>query len=87
MLDNFLLNNYVSLDEDIMPQQSEDAISVLKVSAYKNFRFSIVGIDTKLSYQKASDEAFIRLPDILADVAIFVTLPLFQGAAQVLGGE
>lgn len=82
----FLLNNYMSLNQDALPQQSDDAISVLKLSAFKNFRFSIVGIDTKLAYQQASDEAYVNLPDFIANVAIFVTLPLFQGATTIQPG-
>ncbi len=80
------MNRYVGLDEMAMPHQSEGSINVLKAIVFKDFRFSIVGIDAKLAYQKASDETFIALPEIMADVAVFVTIPLFKGATTIQPG-
>ncbi len=80
------LNNYVALDSMALPHQSDEEINVIKATIFKDFRFSIVGIDTKVAYQKASNETFIALPEIMADVAIFVTLPLFKGATTIQPG-
>jgi len=80
------LGNYVALDHSALPSQSDQNISVFKAIVYKDFRFSIVGIDTKLAYQTASDEDYIALPKVLANVAVFVTLPLFKGAAIIQPG-
>jgi len=80
------LNNYVALNAEAMPHQADKGISIFKALVYKDFRFSIVGIDTKLAYQKASDETFVAVPDILADVSIFVTMPLFKGATTIQPG-
>jgi len=80
------LSNYVALDSMAMPVQSESGISVMKAIIFKDFRFSIVGIDTKFAYQNASDESLISLPQFMADVAIFVTLPLFKRATTIQPG-
>jgi hypothetical protein len=80
------MNSYVALDSMAMPHQSEGEINVMRASIFKDFRIKVVGIDTKLVYQKASDEDFIALPAILADVAIFVTIPLFKGATTIQPG-
>jgi len=80
------LNHYVALNEEALPVQADHGIEVIKASVYKDFRINIVGIDTKVVYQSVSDEAFISLPEIMADVAIFVTLPIFKGAAIIQPG-
>jgi hypothetical protein len=85
-IEYFLLNNYVALSQDATPHQSNQSISVLKISASKDFRFNIVGIDTKIAYQVASEDEFIRLPEIIGKAAIFVTLPLFKGATTIQPG-
>ena len=80
------LGNYVAMNELALPVQSNNNITLIKATIYKDFRFSIVGIDTKFAYQKASDENFIAVPDFMANVAIFVTLPLFKGATTIQPG-
>ncbi|MDT8394678.1 MAG: putative porin [Bacteroidales bacterium] len=82
----FFLDNYVSLDQNALPHQSSGGINVLKALIYKDFRFSIVGIDTRFAYQKASDDTFIRLPEFIGNVAVFVTIPLFEGATTIQPG-
>ena len=81
-----ILKNYVALDSLALPHQSDKEINVIKATIFKDFRFSIVGINAKFAYQKASDETFIALPEIMADVEIFVTLPLFKGATTIQPG-
>lgn len=85
-IEYFILGNYVTLDADAFPHQYTGNIDVVKASVFKDFRFSILGIDTKLAYQQASDKTAIALPEIIADVAVFVTLPLFQGATTIQPG-
>ncbi len=80
------MNHYVALDSLALPHQSDKAINVLKAIIYKDFRFSIVGIDTKIAYQNSSDKSSVALPDLMADVSVFVTLPLFQGATTIQPG-
>jgi len=80
------LSHYVALNEEALPIQSDHSIDVIKAILYKDFRFSIVGIDTKVAYQSASDRMFISLPEIMADVSVFVTLPLFNGATTIQPG-
>ncbi|MEN8226189.1 MAG: putative porin [Bacteroidota bacterium] len=80
------MENFVAMNKEALPIQSDKNISVLKAIVYKDFRFSIVGIDTKFAYQAPSDESIIALPDFMANVAIFVTLPLFKGATTIQPG-
>jgi hypothetical protein len=80
------LSSLVILNQEALPVQADKDISLFKAIVYKDFRFSIVGIDTKVAYQNASDESFIAVPDLLADVTFFVTLPLFQGATTIQPG-
>ncbi len=81
-----LLGNYVALDSMAIPHQANNQISVLKATVFKDFRINIVGIDTKFAYQNASDNNFIALPDFMAEVAVFVTIPLFKGATTIQPG-
>jgi hypothetical protein len=80
------MNHLVILNEDVVPIQADKGISLFKAIVYKDFRFSIVGIDVKVAYQSASDDSFIAVPDIMADAAFFVTLPLFKGATTIQPG-
>ena len=80
------MGNYVALGSDARPLQSDHSISILKAIVFKDFRISIVGIDTKFTYQSSSDDNFVAVPALLADVAVFVTLPLFKGAAIIQPG-
>lgn len=80
------MNHLVVLNENALPVQADKGINLLKAIVYKDFRFSIVGIDTKVAYQHASDNSFIAVPDLLADASFFVTLPLFKGATTIQPG-
>jgi len=80
------LSHYVALNEEALPVQADHTIDVIKAVVYKDFRIKIVGIDTKFAYQSASDRLFISLPEIMADVSVFVTLPLFKGATTIQPG-
>jgi hypothetical protein len=80
------MNNYVALDSMAIPHQAEQEINLIKAIVFKDFRISIVGIDIKAIYQKASDDTFIAIPEIMGDVAIFVTIPLFKGATTIQPG-
>lgn len=80
------LKNYIALDSMAMPMQAENEISVLKATLNKDFRFNIVGINTRLAYQNASNTDYIALPEFMGDVAIFVTIPLFKGATTIQPG-
>ncbi|RLD79725.1 MAG: hypothetical protein DRJ15_08785 [Bacteroidetes bacterium] len=80
------LSHYVALNPEAIPHQADGGINVFKAVVYKDFRFSIIGIDTKVAYQTASNKDFIALPQILADLAAFVTVPLFKGATIIQPG-
>ncbi|HSG67564.1 MAG TPA: putative porin, partial [Bacteroidales bacterium] len=80
------MKNYVALNYNAQPEQNTANISMIKAAIYKDFHFSIVGIDSKLAYQSLSDNTLISLPDFLADVAVYVTLPLFKGATIIQPG-
>jgi hypothetical protein len=78
--------NYVTLDSMALPYQLDKGVNVLKLIVNKDFRFSIVGIDTRVAYQQVSNKTAISLPELMADVAVFVTLPLFKGATTIQPG-
>lgn len=85
-LEYFTMDKFVTLGEDATPLQVNGNISILKAVLFNDFRFSIVGIDTKLAYQVVSESKYIPLPDFQADVAVFVTMPLFKGATIIQPG-
>lgn len=80
------IKNYIALDSIAIPHQAKDEISVIKATIQKDFRFSIVGINTRIAYQNASNTSFVALPEFMGDVAIFVTIPLFKGATTIQPG-
>ena len=64
------LTSLVVLNEEALPIQADKGISLFKAIVYKDFRFSIVGIDTKVAYQNASDENFIIVGILTTETVI-----------------
>lgn len=80
-VDYLLAGDLVYLDREARPAQQSSAVSVLKASLSNEFRWKKWGIDASLVYQAVSDKDIIRVPEFMARVSIFPTLPLFGNAA------
>jgi hypothetical protein len=71
-----LVKNHVYLDQTAHPAQYKGTINIIKASLIDEFRWKVWGLDAELVYQLNSNKEIIRVPDFMARVAIFPTLPL-----------
>ncbi|WP_367391170.1 putative porin [Lewinella sp. LCG006] len=60
-----LLNNFIYFDSTAAPQQTGTPISILQLSAQKDFRFGAFSLRNRIVLQQ-TDEEFLRLPGIFA---------------------
>jgi hypothetical protein len=75
-----LVSDYVYLDQEAHPAQYKGSINLIKLSLTDEFRWKVWGIDADLVYQLNSNKEIIRVPDFMARVSFFPTLPLFKNA-------
>ena len=57
-------NDYYRLQNTAMARQCKDNISVLTLGIFQQFQFNLLHFDTQLTYQKASHEDIIPVPDL-----------------------
>jgi hypothetical protein len=81
-----LISDYVYLDQSAHPAQYKGTINIIKASLSDDFRWKVWGIDAELIYQINSNKELIRVPDLLARVALFPTLSLFKNACVLQPG-
>ncbi|MCK9399235.1 MAG: putative porin [Bacteroidales bacterium] len=81
-----LISDYVYLDQSAHPAQYKGSINIVKASLSDEFRWKVWGIDALLVYQYNSNKELIRVPDFLARVSFFPTLPLFKNACILQPG-
>lgn len=85
-LDYNLIGDYVYLDQEARPAQHSGSFSVLAATLKNEFRWRKWSVDASLVYQAVSNKDILRLPDLMARVSLFPTLPLFQNAAVLQPG-
>ncbi len=85
-LDYNLIGDHVYLDHDARPAQHNGTISVLTATLKNEFRWKKWSVDASLVYQAVSNKDILRLPDLMARLSLFPTLPLFQNAAVLQPG-
>jgi hypothetical protein len=66
-----LLKNYIYLDTDALPQQYDQAFTVLDVFADNQFNFWKFGTITRLNYQKTSNDRVLPLPEFSGYFALY----------------
>lgn len=81
-----LINSYVYLDQSAHPAQYKGSINIIRASLSDEFRWKVWGIDAMLVYQYNSNKELIRVPEFLARVSFFPTLPLFKNACVLQPG-
>jgi hypothetical protein len=81
-----LISDYVYLDRSAHPAQYKGSINIIKASLSDEFRWRVWGFDALLVYQLNSNKELIRVPDFLARVSFFPTLPLFKNACILQPG-
>lgn len=81
-----LINGYVYLDQSAHPAQYKGSINIIRASLSDEFRWKVWGIDAMLVYQYNSNKELIRVPEFLARVSFFPTLPLFKNACVLQPG-
>jgi len=81
-----LISDYVYLDQSAHPVQYKGNINIIKASLSNDFRWKVWGIDAQIVYQFNSNKEILRLPDLLARVSFFPTLPLFKNACILQPG-
>jgi len=80
------LSDYVALNLDATPFQYDGTFNVLKAFIYKDFKIKKFNLIGKLTYQSASNNNVIKLPDLLAYFSFIYTTPIFKGAATIQPG-
>ncbi len=85
-LDYNLIGDYVYLDREARPAQHSGSFSILAATLKNEFRWKKWSADLSLVYQAVSDKDILRVPDLMARVSLFPTLPLFQNAAVLQPG-
>ncbi|MBK7173421.1 MAG: hypothetical protein IPH84_09315 [Bacteroidales bacterium] len=74
----FRTSNYTWLNEDIQPEQSQDAISIYRADAAKIFRLSHWIFDAHVTLQQTSRDSIVSLPSVVADASISYSRLLFK---------
>jgi hypothetical protein len=80
------ISDYVYLDQDARPAQFKGSINLIRASLSDEFRWRAWGFDTQLMYTINSQKDIVRIPDFMARLAIYPTLPLFKNAAVLQPG-
>jgi len=74
--DYFLLHNFVFFNEQAVPEQYHKALSILTLSASKNFEFWRISCTTKLVYQKTDNQTVLGLPAIAVYNSTWLKQPI-----------
>jgi len=85
-IDYNLIGDHVYLDQLARPVQHKGTVNVISAALSDEFRWRKWSLEGSLVYQYISNKDIIRLPDFMARVSIFPTLPLFQNAAVLQPG-
>jgi hypothetical protein len=85
-IDYWQVRNLTYLDTLARPHQFLGNTNIMAIYLYKDFKIGIWNLDNALIYQKASGNDVVRLPEFMANIAFYVTLPLFKNAAVLQPG-
>ncbi len=66
-----LIQNYTYIDSSFHPTQLTTPMSVLQLSAKKNFRIGVLGLENLLVFQKSTNDA-LQLPAIFGKHSVFL---------------
>lgn len=85
-IDYNLIGDHVYLDRQARPAQYKGTVNIISATLSDELRWRKWNVEGSLVYQYISNKDIIRLPDFMARVSIFPTLPLFQNAAVLQPG-
>lgn len=80
------MSDYVYIGEDTLPAQHNPGISLFKAYFDYLFRFGKFDLNTRVLYQKASEEDIIRVPELMTYFTLTFNLNLFKGALRTRSG-
>jgi len=66
-----LINNYIYYNTEGKPAQTSEELLVVSLFADKDFAFRNLHFRTRMLYQKASNQAYIQVPDFSAFVSLY----------------
>jgi hypothetical protein len=85
-VDYQFISDYVYLNQQAHPAQYKGSINIIKLSLTDEFRWKVWGMDAQLIYNMNSNKDLIRIPDFMARVSVYPTLPLFKNACVLQPG-
>lgn len=85
-IDYYLLNQYVYLNKEAVPEQQGAEMSIGRIWAGVNLQLGRWNIDGQAVGQVASDTSVLKLPQLLVRASVFYTGHLFSGALKIQPG-
>ncbi|RYD58171.1 MAG: hypothetical protein EOP56_04420 [Sphingobacteriales bacterium] len=85
-LRNYVIGNYIYLDQKQMPAQYGPAFNITQVWVQKLLTWKRFVLDNELVYQQKSGEAPINIPTIMGRHQLCIESPLFKSALIVATG-
>lgn len=76
------LSNYIYFNKSALPEQNENMLSILSVKLSKDFRLKRWIISNKITYQHASSESPVRIPEFVSEHSVFYENKLFKKALK-----
>jgi len=74
--DYFLLTNFIYLNQQAYPTQYRNPLSVISLSASKQFDFWRISSTTRIIYQKTDNENILGLPDLSLYNSTYIRQPV-----------
>lgn len=80
------LDGYVYFDENIQPARAGKSFAVSQAYAETNLHFGNFDLQAFATWQKISNESFLRLPEIAGRISGYYSLALFKRALYLQAG-
>ena len=83
---NYLIDNYIYINENLRPAQYSTAFNITQASLSKNFRLGIVVLANELAWQQVTGNAPLNLPALMGRHQLGIETYLFKNALKVSTG-
>lgn len=83
---NYLVNNYIYINETINPGQFAATFNITQVWARKVFTFGKFVLDNELTYQQLTANAPVNVPQVMGRHQLSIETNLFKKALQIATG-
>ena len=82
-----LINNFIYYDTKGKPAQTSEELLVVSLFADKDFAFRNLHLRTRMLYQKASNQAYVHVPEFSAFVSGYYKLVIFKVLHTQIGAD